>query len=239
MTAVAVQSVQAQDHDMDLITPAQYKEGMKKFYVWANQYLSAKDSLQQCSVCTVRISAAVDSTGHMDSAWVSQSVNPTLDNNALRVVRAYSGEWKAGNRNGVPYATIAEIPIDFKVLHRYDPTIRDTGVHVLNGVIYRDAGFRGGKDAQFKQIAYMIKYPLDCREMQIQGEVIVAFTIDKEGKIQNARVKKSVHPSLDAEAMRVVKKTSGQYNPRTVNGVPYESQYEIPIEFKLNLKKRQ
>ncbi|MFI5203946.1 MAG: energy transducer TonB [Flavobacteriales bacterium] len=228
--------------EKDSITPVLHKEGMKKFYIWANERLTAKDrtdSLQGCKKpCTVTVSARVDSLGDFDSVWVSQSVNAVLDNNAIRVLQASEGQWYPGKRNDTVSTTDLHVPIEFRGIHTFDPTIQDTGVHILNGVVYRDAGFKGGKNARVKYIGERLKYPQYCREMEIQGEVIIAFTIDKKGLVTNPYVKKKADPTLDAEAMRVVKATSGYYNPRTVNGVPQETKYEIPIDFKLNLKKR-
>jgi TonB family protein len=225
----------------DSILPVQHKEGMKKFYVWANERLTAKDnhdSLQGCKKpCVVTVTARVDSLGNFDSAWVSQSINSVLDNNALRVLQASNGQWYPGKRNDTAITSELQVPFEFRGKHTFDPTIQDTGVHILNGVVYRDAGFKGGKVAQTKYIGDRLKYPQYCKELQIQGEVIIAFTIDKKGLLVNPYVKQKAHPALDEEAMRVVKQTSGYYNPRMVNGVPQETMYEIPIDFKLNPKK--
>ncbi len=50
-----------------------------------------------------------------------------------------------------------------------------------------------------------IYYPLEARENGIMGEIILCFTIDIEGKIENICVKKGVHVLLDKEAMRVLR----------------------------------
>jgi TonB family protein len=222
------------------IVPVTHKEGMKKFYAWANERLTAKDnhdSLQGCKKpCVVMVSARVDSLGNFDSIWVSQSVNQVLDNNAVRVLKASEGQWYPGKWNDTAYTTDLHVPIEFRGKHTFDPTIQDTGVHILNTVVYRDAGFKGGKNAQIKYIGERLKYPQYCKEMEIEGLVIIAFTIDKKGLVTNPYVKKKADELLDTEAMRVVKATSGYYNPRMVNGLPVETQYEIPIDFKLNLK---
>lgn len=228
--------------EKDSIIPVTHKEGMKKFYVWANERLTAKDnhdSLQGCKKpCTVIVSARVDSLGNFDSIWVSQSVNSVLDNNAVRMLRASEGQWYPGKRNDTITASNLHVPVEFRGKHTFDPTIQDTGVHIINGVVYRDAGFKGGKNAQVKYIGDRLKYPQYCREMEIEGEVIIGFTIDKKGLVVNPYVKKKADPTLDAEAMRVIKATSGYFNPRLVNGVPLETPHEIPINFKLNLKHR-
>jgi TonB family protein len=211
---------------------------MVKYYTWANEHLTAKDSLQGCKMCTVIVAARVNTLGLFDSVWVSQSVNPRLDNNAIRVLKASEGQWVSGKRNDTIQISDLQVTIDFKGRHGFDPTIQDTGVHNLNGVVYRDAGFKGGKHALLKYMGDRLTYPPYCKQMQIQGEVVIAFTIDKNGLVTSAYVKKKVHPLLDAEALRVVQLTSGYYNPRKVNSIPNECSFEVPVNFKLNLKKK-
>jgi len=65
--------------------------------------------------------------------------------------------------------------------------------------------FPGGVTALKKYLKENIRYPEECREDSIQGRVVVGFLISKRGKIKHAHVKRSLHPLLDKEALRVVK----------------------------------
>jgi len=78
-----------------------------------------------------------------------------------------------------------------------------------------------------------IKYPAECREDSIQGRIMVSFIVDKEGFIKDAQVVQSVHPLLDAEALRVVEGMP-QWTPGKQNGQPVRVQYTIPINFRLD-----
>ena len=65
--------------------------------------------------------------------------------------------------------------------------------------------FPGGPNALFEYLSKNIKYPVVAEENGIQGRVIVTFVVERDGSITDVKVAKSVDPSLDKEAMRVVK----------------------------------
>lgn len=66
--------------------------------------------------------------------------------------------------------------------------------------------YNGGKQAMFKFIHQNMKYPADAKEKGIQGDVLLKFTVGIDGAISNVEVLKGLYPSLDAEAIRVLKK---------------------------------
>lgn len=53
----------------------------------------------------------------------------------------------------------------------------------------------------------------------IQGRVIVQIIIEKDGSISDVKISRSVDPSLDREALRVVK-AMPKWNPGKLNGIP-------------------
>ena len=78
-----------------------------------------------------------------------------------------------------------------------------------------------------------IKYPKECRENDIQGRVIVSFTIEKDGSITDAEVVKNVDPLLDAEALRVISMMP-DWTPGKQNGEVVRVRYSVPINFRLS-----
>ena len=93
--------------------------------------------------------------------------------------------------------------------------------------------YPGGIDAAFSSIFKNIKYPSAARENNIEGTVHVQFVVDKEGNIRDIVVLKGVHPSLNAEAIRVVKLLKN-WRPGYQDGEAVDVYYNIPIKFKLN-----
>ena len=88
--------------------------------------------------------------------------------------------------------------------------------------------FNGGMGALMQYLSHNIHYP---EESDVQGRVIVSFVVDKDGSISNAQVVKSVHPSFDAEALRIINNMP-KWIPGTQNGKPVNVKYVVPINFK-------
>jgi TonB family protein len=80
-----------------------------------------------------------------------------------------------------------------------------------------------------------LKYPASAVRDGIQGRVMVDFIIDKDGKVTDVRVVKSVDPELDEEAVRVVS-ASPKWRPGRMNGNKVRTSVTIPVEFRLKKK---
>lgn len=81
-------------------------------------------------------------------------------------------------------------------------------------------------------ISRNLQYPVVAEENGIQGRVMVTFIVERDGSISNVKVARSVDPSLDKEAMRVVK-SMPKWNPGYLNGQPVRVKYTLPVQFKL------
>lgn len=97
-------------------------------------------------------------------------------------------------------------------------------------VIEEPPTYPGGTDALKKFIAENLNYPADAKG-KIMGVVPVNFVIDKEGNIVNPHVSKNLYPSMDEEALRVVKLIKG-WKPAMQNGTPVACKVVIPVRFK-------
>ena len=94
------------------------------------------------------------------------------------------------------------------------------------------AQFKGGQEALIDYLLQNTRYPAEAMKEEITGEVIVEFVVERNGMITNAKVVKSVAPSLDQEALRVVTNMPN-WEPGTKNGLRMRSQLTIPINFKV------
>ena len=92
--------------------------------------------------------------------------------------------------------------------------------------------FPGGQGELMKFLRNNVKYPAEAQKKKIEGRVIVTFVVDKKGRVVNPMVERSVHPLLDAEALRVIKRMP-KWKPGRVNGEPVNVKYRLPITFKL------
>ena len=94
------------------------------------------------------------------------------------------------------------------------------------------AEFPGKQEALYKFIAKNVKYPNECIENEIEGRVFVKFVINQQGKITDSQIIRSVHPLLDAEALRVVN-SMPLWKPAMMEGKPVKIEFNLPISFKL------
>lgn len=83
-----------------------------------------------------------------------------------------------------------------------------------------------------KWVYQYVKYPSYALENGIQGRVTVDFVIDEKGNVTDVTVGRSVHESLDAEAVRVVS-ASPRWTPGRRNGKKVKVAMSVPVEFRL------
>ncbi len=92
--------------------------------------------------------------------------------------------------------------------------------------------FPGGEKALYEFFARNIRYPQDAQKAKIQGRVIAQFVVTKTGSIGDVKIVRGVYPSIDKEAIRVIKMLPA-FTPGKINGKPVSVWYTIPVMFKL------
>ena len=90
--------------------------------------------------------------------------------------------------------------------------------------------FPGGSEALKEYLKKNTRYPNP--DACIQGRVVVVFVVDEKGNLSDVKVARSVEPSLDAEAVRVVK-SMPRWNPGMQNGKAVKVRYTLPVTFRL------
>lgn len=92
--------------------------------------------------------------------------------------------------------------------------------------------FPGGMPAMIEFLQTNLNYPKDAKKQKVGGRVLVMFVVETDGSMSNVRVAKKIFPSLDAEALRVVK-AMPKWNPGKEKGKPVRVNFAIPIVFSL------
>jgi TonB family protein len=109
-------------------------------------------------------------------------------------------------------------------------TAEDTAVYT----VVEDMPLFDGKNPgeSFREYVYQnLRYPL--REWDYSGRVFVTFTIEKDGSVTQAKVLRGLEPLLDAEALRVIRSSSGRWMPGRQRGTPVRVSYIFPVRFYL------
>lgn len=93
--------------------------------------------------------------------------------------------------------------------------------------------FNGGDANDFCQWVYsQIKYPEEAKKNQIQGRVLIQFTVGSDGVVRDVSILRGVHELIDAEAVRVVS-SSPKWEPGRQDGKAVPVRYTFPVIFKL------
>ena len=175
----------------------------------------------------VYVQFTVNSSGEVVDVKVVRSVDPSLDEEAVRVIKS-SPKWEPAKYNGNKVKRQFTTPITFvndeqKSLQTEEPLFSDP----------EQPSFQGGDFTKFKKwVQDNLKYPINAKENGISGKVYVQYTINSNGEVVNVKVVRGAEPSLDAEAVRVVS-SSPKWEPAKDHGIKVKTQWTIPITFSL------
>jgi TonB family protein len=79
-----------------------------------------------------------------------------------------------------------------------------------------------------------VNYPSLERDLGLSGTVYVYFIINKQGKVEDAKVIRGVRGAkgLDEEALRVIRNMP-DWTPGSHGGKPVKVQFTYPVSFRL------
>lgn len=93
--------------------------------------------------------------------------------------------------------------------------------------------FPGGMSALMQYMAQSIKYPAEAQAQKEEGRVIASFIVRKDGSLSDIKIVRSVAPSLDKEALRVLS-AMPKWKPGQQRGEAVNVRFTVPVVFKLN-----
>jgi TonB family protein len=155
------------------------------------------------------------------------------------------GNYKAGEKAGTwmgfsPEGLRLRYSYTSKSLLYYNPTAADTTTIfkvISNGadtVLDRLPICFNGMNTVIFTLARNIRYPAYARQANKQGGVLLTFTIDENGIAGNYAVKNSPGFDIDAEVLKAIKLSEGDWLPGIIKGKPVAVKCEIPILFVIN-----
>ena len=101
-------------------------------------------------------------------------------------------------------------------------TQAQTNTRVLPAAEY----YTGGQEKLMADIQRMIEYPPTAKRNRMQGECLVNFVLEADGKIANQKLVKEIGGGCGAEALRVVSQLK-------FNAPGYRMDVGLPIKFSL------
>ncbi len=92
--------------------------------------------------------------------------------------------------------------------------------------------FQGGMAQMYAYLQKNAKYPDMEFDAGIQGKVFIEFVVERDGSVEDVKVRRGVSPGLDKEALRVVR-SMPKWSPGKMNGKAVKVRFTIPVDFKL------
>lgn len=192
----------------------------------------------------VIVSFFVEEDGSISGAKVMRSVSPLLDEEALRLVNSMP-VWEPGSLNGKPTRNRYSLPVKFSLDEArseenkvYDvvsqmPEFPEMEFSEWNTEAQSSRVYKlSGQQALLKWLSRNIQYPNAGMEAGVQGRVVVSFIVEPDGTTSDAKIVRSLEPSFDKEALRVVG-LMNQWIPGRHNGKIVRTRYSLPITFSL------
>lgn len=126
------------------------------------------------------------------------------------------------------------VPARNEVLEARSATASEVHPEPVMITFDREPQFKGGMLRFYQFLALNLRYPDRMLRYDIQGNVIIALTVEKDGSLSDIKSVKDVGYGSAEEAIRVLKK-SPKWQPGYQNGETVRVRYMLPISF--NLKK--
>ena len=99
--------------------------------------------------------------------------------------------------------------------------------------------FQGGNLNAFRTwVQEHLQYPAEAVKRNIQGRVVVTFTIEKDGSVSNIQILQSPGKLLADEARRVIASSpAGAWTPGEQRGEKVSVKYTLPVDFRTKTEK--
>lgn len=211
--------------------------------IFEQELIYPKTSLEKKIGGKVNLAFVVMADSTIKDLKVSQSINPEIDAEALRLFSLY--QWVPAIKEGQRVSTQWNVSFEFDpskyskickkrgfVEFKYNKEYKmDTTLKVFK-TPEQAAIYYKGNYAFEDFIKENLDYPKQAQLANIQGVVKVRFVVETSGLITNIGIEKSVGGGCDQEAIRLIELTKWQ--PAMNGGIWVRSQISIPIYFRLN-----
>lgn len=114
----------------------------------------------------------------------------------------------------------------------YSTKANSTETNKVYTVVEKMPSFPGGDKALMDYLRNNIKYPAIAVKQKEEGYVVVGFIVECDGSITDIKVLRGATPSLDEEAIRVVK-CMPKWIPGMRNDKKVRVRYQVPVSFRL------
>lgn len=232
-------------------TEAQFlSDGTASFFAAPRRMVTADPMVQLNSAVqgTLLVAIGVNREGKVVSAKVAQKGTTCTDSSVFQQAVEAARKFHFDAVPTAPELQRGKIVWDFELSEELGtqtieereyinvdvppPPVMDEDQVFSLAAVQEQPQFPGGQEMMFRYITKQLKYPDDAFETGVQGRVYVEFTVKEDGRLTDVVLLRGVYPSMDREALRVVK-AMPNWIPGKMQGKPVRTRYILPIAFVL------
>lgn len=186
------------------------KEELKRLF--QKEVFYTEDDLSKGYGGKVKLSFEVDTNGIISDIIVEKSVSSNINKNAIHILKL--SKWDAALENGRKVTSRAEVQLFYNP-HKYSseaksPPDLDVIYQSYDETECTDIPKIIGYESFNKYVRENIEYPYDALKLGAEGEVILDFVIETDGRVSNLKVEKSLEANCDIVARNLIRKSRWQ-----------------------------
>ncbi|MDD3355942.1 MAG: energy transducer TonB, partial [Dysgonamonadaceae bacterium] len=170
----------------------------------------------------------VELDGSLSNFEIMHRAHPLLDAEALRIIKSMPA-WRPAVYKGENVRARQYVPMYFKLNKNARSSRRAQSRKVMPidpneeifTIVDQMPEFPTGEEGLGRFLSEFIQYPVRAKQEGIQGRILCAFIVRKDGTISNLEIVNGLDNELDNEALRVLsmmpKWTPGKNNNETVS----------------------
>lgn len=211
---------------------------MNRFISYSLQY--PREAVEKDIQGLVVYNFVVELDGSLSNFEIIHRAHPLLDAEALRIIKSMPA-WKPAVYKGENVRARNYVPMYFKLnknaksgnyaqKRKVEPI--DPNEEIFT-IVDKMPEFPTGEAGLSKFISEYLRYPTRARQEGIQGRILCAFIIRKDGAVSNLEVVSGIDSELDNEALRVL-----SMMPKWSSGIndnaPVSVKCILPIDFTID-----
>lgn len=216
--------------------PPRFPGGYEALERWKEQHIVyPEETIERGAQGQVVVRFVILNTGEVADAEILRSIDPALDKEALRLVSSMP-RWTPGMQDGNAVSVRWDEPVTFTLptaeeIAEMERIKKEKDQKVFD-IVEQQPQFPGGQNALTQWLGANMKYPKIVEENGIEGRVMMQFIVRSTGEITDIKVARSVDPSLDKEAIRVIS-SMPKWIPGKQGGEAVNVRYTMPLTFRL------
>ena len=93
----------------------------------------------------------------------------------------------------------------------------------------------GSTDQRLSDLQRQLRYPISALSQQLQGTVIIGYTVDATGHTRDYTVEHSLSPSCDKEVWEALRKLPDNWIPAFYGGQPTATRFYLSVQFRIEM----